>query len=158
SWTEVSVTRSKPIPDVDPRYYEMVGHIASDWSTLEYVVNHVIWKAARVDEQLGACITAQIISLPNRLEALALLLRARGASEKLQARLEKLITRSRKPTDLRKRAVHDPLGVNSSDGRTQQLQITARGKLVFQLRDISLDSLRSDEKEINRFIRDFFIF
>jgi hypothetical protein len=55
----------KPLPsDLDPDFYTTVGQIASDWGTLEYVVSHCIWSAAQVDEQLGACITAQIPSLP----------------------------------------------------------------------------------------------
>ena len=58
------------IADADPTFYALVGNIASDWSTLEYLVNDCIWASAKLDEQLGACITAQIFSLTSRLASL----------------------------------------------------------------------------------------
>jgi hypothetical protein len=137
------MTKSTPLPlDVSPEYYEKVGRIASDWATLEYVLNECIWSVAQIDEQLGACITAQITSLSNRLEALRLLLRARGASSKLISSLYKFSEKVRHPTELRNRAVHDPLGVHEDDGEARQLQITARGTLVFELRKIDLKAAR----------------
>lgn len=142
-------------PTLDLQLYTLVGNIASDWATLEYMVNECIWSAAMVDEQLGACITAQIFSLPPRLESLVLLLRARGASEKLASKLNDFIQNSRGPTEIRNRAVHDPLGVHSDDGTTRQLQITARGKLVFQLRELDPYQLLKDRDTVGQFLERF---
>lgn len=142
-------------PTLDLQLYTLVGNIASDWATLEYMVNDCIWNAAKVDDQLGACITAKIFSLPPRLEALVLLLRARGASDKLTAKLNAFIQNSRRPTEARNRAVHDPLGVAHDDGRPQQLQITAQGKLVFQRRDVDPMELIKDRDMISQFLERF---
>jgi hypothetical protein len=145
----------KPVPELDPEFFEIVGNIAHDWASLEYMANASIWQAAMVDQQLGACITAQIFSLPPRLEALVLLLRARGVSDKLMSDLNDFIASSRYPTEVRNRVVHDPLGVHKSDGEARQLQITGRGKLVFELRKFGLPQLREDAKTISAYLERF---
>jgi hypothetical protein len=147
----------KPLPgDLDPDFYTTVGEIASDWGTLEYVVSQCMWSAAQVDEQLGACITAQIASLPAKLESLALLLRARGVSARLMSDFQRFIQDSRRPTELRNCAVHDPLGVHKEDSEPRQLQITARGKLVFEVRKITLEDMIKNAREITVFLDRFF--
>ena len=149
---EASNLQTAPL---SPDLYMLVGNIASDWATLEYLVNDCIWTAAQVDQQLGACITAQIFSLPPKLDALVLLLRARGASQKTMRALNDFIQDLRGPTELRNRAIHDPLGVHAKDGKERQLQITARGKLVFELREITATQLAKDRDTIARFLERF---
>jgi len=149
------MTEEKPTLTLDRQLFAIVGQIASDWATLEYMVNDCIWTAAQLDEQLGACITAQIFSLPPRLDALAMLLRARGASPKLVEKLNKFIQDSRLPTEARNRAVHDPIGVDEDTGNPQQLQITARGKLVFVRRDLDPYALIKDRDLISAFLERF---
>jgi len=141
--------------ELDRKFFDLVGQIAHDWATLESLVNESIWEAADLDHQLGACITAQIFSLPSRLDALSLLLRARGASEELMSKVNRFIADSRRPTELRNRAVHDPLGVHKQSGEVRQLQITARGKLVFETRKVTVEQLEKDSAEINRFLDRF---
>jgi hypothetical protein len=75
--------------EFDPNLYGMIGNIASDWGLLEYMINNCIWKAAGVYDQLGACITAHIPSFQGRMEALLLLARERGASQKYINRINK---------------------------------------------------------------------
>jgi hypothetical protein len=125
-------------------YFALVGNIASDWATLEYMINKCIWDAAMLDEQLGACITAQISSPHARLEALHLLLRARGVSDALLASVSDYKVKIRKAAEKRHRAVHDPLGIDKDDGEPRQLQITAHGKLVFERRKVTTTSLQKD--------------
>jgi hypothetical protein len=138
--------------------FTIIGNIATDWATLEYMVNDCIWFAAQIDEVLGACITAQIISLQARFEALVLLLGARGAERKLIAMANKLAEEARKLTELRNRAVHDPIAIHEQDKIPRQLQITGRGKLVFEVREISEGQLYDDKDKIDAFVGKFMRF
>jgi hypothetical protein len=147
---------TQPQTTTDPAFYGVVGNVASDWALLEYLVNKCIWRAALVDDQLGACITAQIFSFQSRLEALSLLLRARQASVETLGEINKFISDARHVTDLRNRAVHDCMGIEGDEHK--QLQITAKGKLVFDMRTVILPQIEKDRDEIDRYIDRFINF
>src|SRR5258708_32921430 len=149
------MTEEPKPPALDFDLYLLVGNIASDWATLEYMINDCIWAAAKLDEQLGACVTSKIFSLPSKLEALVLLLRARDASGTLQSDLNRFIQDSRGPSEVRNRACHDPMGINEETGKHQQLQITGQGKLVFELRDLDPMQLIKDRDKISTFLDRF---
>ena len=145
----------QPLAEMDPNFYGLIGNIASDWALLEYLVNQCIWRAAFLDEQLGACITAQIFSLQSRLEALVLLLRAREVSPKLLHDVNSFIEDARGITDARNRAVHDPIGTEND--KHVQLQITGRGKLVFDMREVTLNDLVTTRDKQAKFLERFVV-
>jgi hypothetical protein len=143
----------QPLEGMDPNFYGVIGNIASDWALLEYLVNQCIWRAAFLDEQLGACITAQIFSFRSRLEALVLLLRAREVSPKLLGDVNKFVRDAQEITDARNRAVHDPIG--TEDDKHIQLQITGRGKLVFDMREVTLKDLFTTRDKQTKYLERF---
>jgi hypothetical protein len=143
----------EPLESMDPSYYALVGNIASDWALLEYLVNQCIWRAALLDEQLGACITSKIFSFQSRLEALVLLLRAREVSPNLLRDVNIFLRDARQITDARNRAVHDPIG--TEDGKHMQLQITGAGKLVFDLREVTLNDLLTTRDKQTKYLERF---
>jgi hypothetical protein len=58
-----------------------VGEIASLWSLLEFHMDAMIWKLLGVEQQLGACVTSQIISAPAKLRTIRALLDSLNADE-----------------------------------------------------------------------------
>ncbi len=145
----------KKAPQLDTEFFRYAGHIAHDWATLEYMISHTIWKAAGLDDVLGACITAQIYSLPPKIGALRLLLRSRGVSNGLLEKLNAFSERSREYSEIRNRAVHDPLGVHATDNSVRQIQITAQGKLVFETRKVTLEEFEKFSERISSFLSGF---
>lgn len=137
--------------EFDPTIYGLIGNIASIWALLEYKVNHLIWRLANIEhDQLGACITAQIASFPARLMAVTLLARERQISTKYLKALNKLEADHREPLEIRNRAAHDPVGVENH--KHMQLQITARGKTVFDLREVTVEKLIADRDKVVAFL------
>lgn len=131
-----------------------IGQIAADWGALEFQVNEAIWSLAGVYPALGACITAQIFTLDSRLNALLSLLKARQADAKLIERVNKFKERARGPADRRNRNIHDPWTVTSLN-ETARLEVTARGKLTFELVRVPDTELENDQKLIRKCTQDF---
>ena len=67
--------------DIPPEFYELVGRAASDWASLELLVNDCIWALSGTPWGAGACVTAQIYALDGRMRALVALLKLRRANE-----------------------------------------------------------------------------
>lgn len=142
--------------DLDPAFYAIVGEISHEWAALETLVNRCIWRAAQLDDQLGACATSQIFGLNAKLDTLVLLLRARGASERLIKDLRSFKDKARDPGEVRNRAVHDPVGVDRVGGGMQQLQISGKNGLVFELRGVTVDQMLIDRRRVNEIVDLFF--
>src|SRR5687767_1082599 len=100
-----------PVSNMTP-YHTAVGRIAVGWAFLETHVNCFIWELADVEQYVGACITAQIISPSNRFRALIALVRVRGGSERSITKLNKLSASVDKLARLRNRYVHDPAAID----------------------------------------------
>ena len=72
------------VAPADPAYdsqFAAVGRLVDKWAQLEFAIDQAIWQLANVEQMLGACITAQLIGVNGRLQALRSLLQARGVSE-----------------------------------------------------------------------------
>jgi hypothetical protein len=142
------------LAEFDPTMYGIVGNICSDWAILEYEINKCIWRLAAIfHDQLGSCITAQIPGFNGRMEALILLARERGISNGYIKSLNKFLEDSRGLLEARNRAAHDPVAIEN--GKHVQLQITARGKSVFEIREITREKLTKDRDDIDRLLKRF---
>jgi len=54
-------------PSVVPAEHEAeIGRVARNYGHLEYLIDLTIWEAARVEQQFGACLTAQIMQVDQR--------------------------------------------------------------------------------------------
>lgn len=123
----------KPSSSVVPnQYYAAIGRVAAGWAFFEAIVNHAIWELANVEQHVGACITAQIISPIARFRALVALLKLRGADQSTIATINSLSSKANRVSRQRNRLVHDPSTVNARTGVFDQLRITADRTLEFK--------------------------
>lgn len=135
--------------ETQARVYELIGHISSDWATLEHFINESIWALADVEPAYGACMTAQIYTIEGRFRALLALLKKRRADTHTIALVNKFAESARGPNDKRNRIIHDPWGFGILTGSTFRIEITAARKLVFQLRRVDIAELEKDQEAIH---------
>ena len=135
-------------------YAQCIAQIISNWAALEYNINLSIWHLAGVYPAIGACITEQIFTLDARIKALLALLKLRRAPDGLITRLNKFAERVRKPQEVRNRVVHDTWYQGTSTKKMSQLKIGAKGTLSYAFKDIAIEDLRSDSREVTRAMSD----
>jgi hypothetical protein len=134
-----------------PGYADTIAHVVATWSSLEMAINQTIWEIAGTSPALGACLTAQMVSLNSRLSALLALMKVRGFSDKLVSKVNKFVESSREPLEIRNRIVHDEW-VNSPPGEDSNLmgrvEITAPKKLTMDIKPVKLTQLKADLEKI----------
>ncbi|MEK6210593.1 MAG: hypothetical protein AABM64_09560 [Pseudomonadota bacterium] len=128
--------------------YALMGHLASDWAMLELMVNQLIWKLADVSPVTGACVTAQIFTINNRLMAVISLMRLRGFDETMVKEVNKFSDAIRGPAEGRNRTIHDPVVVSVKDEAIGRLEVTAQRKPVFEVVPISVEEINKVRLEI----------
>jgi hypothetical protein len=127
-------------------YYELVGKIASAWSSIQLQIDELIWRLAEVKPGLGAAITSQIGSDYARIRILVALLQLREGSDPLVKRVKKF---SLFPEiEFRNRAVHDTWTL-SEDGGVHQARVAIEaGSLRVDSKATSHEELLSNLKAI----------
>jgi hypothetical protein len=119
------------------------------------MVDLALWEAAEVEQQFGACITAQMGSLHPKLRALTALVKLRGAEPKLIKKIEDFQRSLHELGETRARIVHDPR-LTSSNGTVVRWQTTANPKeIVFGPQPETIDDLVKIRSRIARRIADF---
>lgn len=113
------MTLTSPLPD-DHAFYGLVGRVASEWAHFEHVLDVLIWTMAGIDQQLAACLTAQIMGPPGKCRAIISIGELRGLSKGLLAEVKTLLGNSYDPADKRARFVHDPWYLKQTDGEPPQ--------------------------------------
>jgi hypothetical protein len=63
------------------KFYSAVGRIATEWAIFEHTIQIQLWKLARVDYDVGACLTSQIGNSGRLMNCLIAMLELRGADE-----------------------------------------------------------------------------
>jgi len=130
-------------------YAECIAQVANAWAALEYSINECIWALADTTPALGACLTAQIVSLNGRLNALLALMKHREVDPGLISRVNKFAEKSRGPAELRNRIIHDVwMQITNDPNMMGQLTITASMKLEFSLQDRQLSELVNNVRTI----------
>ena len=115
---------------VSPEHEAAIGRVARSWAHLEYLIDLTIWDSAAVEQQFGACITAQIISANYKLSALIALARLRECGEQLLKDLDRFQAGLFPTLEKRNRMVHDPRFVRQQTGETVRWQTTAKPKEI----------------------------
>lgn len=123
---------------------EIIGKAASDWATLEFLMNNLIWTLADVPPAYGACLTAQIYSIDGRIKALLSLLELRKADKTSMGRVKKFADAVRGPAEKRNRLVHDPWGFGINTGEPSKIEVTANRRLVFKMRRMAIADMAKD--------------
>ena len=110
----IEVTRVTPAPTAhftlppDHPFYALVGRVAAEWSQLEHILDLTIWELMGGDKQISACVTAQIMGVGPRCNAIKTLGSARGLSDVLLKPFRTLRGDAYPIADKRARIVHDP--------------------------------------------------
>lgn len=123
---------SPELPHDDP-HYAAVGHATALWGMLEHTIDAAITELAELDREWDnseaiACLTAQMISVHARLDALIALAHLREISPELIKELNSFSNELRPLSMKRNRLVHDPLVRKPvGDGEVFQLKTTTKG-------------------------------
>jgi hypothetical protein len=127
--------RREPQPFYDPRppndLLAALGKVSNELSLLEYYVNQTIWALLHVKPTLGACITAQIIPIAGRMDALETLAVARGISDKLVNEIRSFAGKAKGLGQERNRVLHDTWAVEKPRIRTVRLEVSAKKNPVY---------------------------
>ena len=128
------------LPDAHP-VYGLVGRAASEWSHFEHILDLTIWELARwgttgFTDQMAACITAQLLGVPGRCQAIESLCWLRGFTDKpiLQA-VRKLRQSASDPSDRRARAIHDPWYFEEPSGKPGSFRAMPKTDRKFGVQD-----------------------
>jgi hypothetical protein len=120
------------------RLYATVGKIASNWAAFEAILHNSLWVLAKVEDEAGACLTAQIPNVSRALDAFAALVRLRGGSDALITRIRIFTEKTHGLSSRRNRAIHSPWNRDWETGKASRLVITAQKKLVFGPEEVDL--------------------
>jgi hypothetical protein len=133
------ITRSV-IPD---EHYSAVGKVSDAWADLEFEIDFTIWKLQEVDQQEGACVTSQLISVLPKLDALLSLVRHWNFSADLDKRLGRFKGEIGPMVMNRNRIVHDKRVVFHERGRSYvaRFEVSAKSTLKYGPREETIDSL-----------------
>jgi hypothetical protein len=142
-------------------YAEEIGHVVAGWARLEHNIDEMIWSLAGLESgDIGACLTAQFSTVHARLNALLALARLCEYSESQIAKLNKFRDHATALAERRNRIVHDPWrsswaikGAKAS--KTYRLHKTARSKLDFNYKPVTLEELKMLRQEIEEAIKRF---
>ena len=123
-----SPTEYIPIPD---DHYAALGRVADAWADLEFEIDQLIWQLLQVPQALGACVTAQMISIHPRLRALRALVRLYEISEPIQKTLGGFAGEAHALAEKRNRTIHDKRLMWAKSREVVRFQVTADTKLIF---------------------------
>jgi hypothetical protein len=125
--------------------YAMIGEIAMRWSFIEELLDHCIGMLADTGPEITACITAQMIGHTPRCLSIRALAHWRVLPdiEKEAARLQQTLFDA---SDLRNRAVHDRLLIETKEKTLFKMRRMSKKELDYRLKEF-------DEKEFSRAIQ-----
>jgi hypothetical protein len=129
-------------------HHAAIGHVAVAWAAFEQGLQRELWELAGIDGVVGAILTANIGICARFLDAIATLLRHRGADESSIKSFEKLVGKSLGLAKQRNRTLHDPWGFFEEDGSPYRLEISAAKELKIGTVPTSTEELNELTKTI----------
>jgi hypothetical protein len=130
--------------------HSLIGQIASDWAAVEHLLDLIIWQLAKLDEETGACITAQVMgSFPRMLTIIALCER-RGLDASILNQARDLVGKMKGPQDRRNRILHDAWFVEANSGQTEQFKSMAKEELLYGFHPVDEAYVRETLAKIGR--------
>jgi hypothetical protein len=131
-------------------FAECIAKVAANWSALEYMINATIWELAEVRPSLGACLTAQIMTVNGRLAALLALMKLRRVDTKLLKKVNRFAERVRAPQELRNRIIHDQwVNDRLNPEGMGRIEIVAPKALTMEIKPVTITELRDDLEKIS---------
>jgi hypothetical protein len=136
------------------RAWAHVGRVASISGSIDQLLDDILWTLAKVDHELGACLTSQFSSNYNRFVALEALMRLYGVDKKFLEELNKLSNKSKGLSDRRNRIVHDPLAYHKDTQSMFVMRIAARAQagLRQEQEPVDLDDYHNAGNDLQVFL------
>lgn len=121
---------SSVIPD---DHYAAIGKVADAWADLEFEIDRTIWDLQGTSQPLGACATAQLVSILPKLDAVRSLTKYMGFAESIEKRLKTFSGEIGPLVARRNRVIHDKRVVwyAMGEGEVARFQVSAKGTLKF---------------------------
>jgi hypothetical protein len=124
-------------------HYIAIAKVVSNWATFELMIASSLWILAGVDDDPGACLTAQIPNGARLLDAFIALVRLRGGDDTLIRQINKFAEATQKLNLKRNRVVHDPWVAEVGTGRPHRVEISAAKRLIFEYQHVPTDELNA---------------
>lgn len=144
---------AQDVADYRRTHLALVGAVAATWSQFEAAIDEHILLTGRIPEDVGRCLTAQMIGPRARLDAYIAIVRLRGG-EKFAGELEKFAKQTTGLAEQRNRIVHDPWSQRERHVLRRR-ETTAKRSLRHEHVDVPLEILDSLVKIISRHIDKF---
>ena len=148
---------TSPAPEdaeIPSEHYQALGMAADAWAGLELCIDYLIWELMSVDQPIGACITAQFISIHPRLRALQALARLRGAN-KTADELDTFYGQVSGLAEKRNRLLHDKRLVHFQTKEVSVFHIATKKDLKFGLQREIPQDLLNFRKTVRRKMKEF---
>jgi hypothetical protein len=144
--------------DEDPRFDEhmkWLGHVAAISASLDLSMNMAIWELANVERWIGACMTSQIFSPSSRLRLLITLVRVRGGTPAVIAKLNKFGASATRLSHRRNEFIHDSWAMDDATGEVKRIHVTMEGTFSFGFTPTSVEELKRLFNDIQNGIKRF---
>ena len=135
-------TSPKTSTDVKKEHSQAIGDLVTAWSTLESLIHVFLWRLSGVKFEIGACITAQIVSTNGKLDALQSLLEFRNCPSATLKEIKSICGKILEISNERNRQAHDPWMVDETALTVLRHEITAKKKLGYGWKIVDTTSLR----------------
>lgn len=128
-------------------YFIQIGRVTHGWSSLELIVDMMIWKTAEVHPLLGSCMTNRIPSIHGKFTALVALLTLLDGSKPHVDAVTKISGIALALVERRNRVIHDVWTI-SDDASIGKITKALTGKTV----ELGFD--RVDYEEITKLTKE----
>ncbi len=128
-------------------YAAALGSAIAAWAYFEFRIDELIWELARVEQDVGACLTSNYGTVAQKFDALFAIARLVKVDEKHLNQLKKIRLKADGHAQSRNRIVHDPWFFGSESRIHYRLQKTAKSRLDFSFKPVSIEHLKTLERE-----------
>jgi hypothetical protein len=135
-------------------YFTQIGRATHAWSTLELIVDIIIWKVAEVQPMLGSCMTNRIPSIHGKFTTLVALLTLLEGSKPYVDALNKLSGNAFQLVERRNRVIHDAWSI-TDDLQVKKVTKAITGKTVeLGFDDVDVEDIVKLTKDIGKTMRE----
>lgn len=128
-------------------YHAIVGRIASEWASLEFSMDCLIWQLARVDKKAGSCITSQITGTGTRMRIIIALLYMRSIKDDIIKKFRSFESDLFNDQLKRNRIIHDSWSYNENNQIGQLRNAIVNKKIDFSFIPIDFNELLKTHKD-----------
>jgi hypothetical protein len=143
-----------PIPD---EHYAAMGKVADSWADLEFEIDQLIWEFLQTAQALGACVTAQMISVHPRMNALIALAKLWEISAAHLDDLGRFYGKIGPLADKRNRLIHDKRFIELTKKQVVRFEVSAKSRLKFEPVPETIGSLTNFAREVTAMQLEFLL-